>query len=174
MYKTIYADPPWKFNDTLGEKRKLPYKTMTIDEIKELPIKDIVDDEAHLYLWTTHSHLQEGLDIINEWGFDYKTVLVWDKKTKHGKDAFGLGHYFRESRELCLFSTKNGLKTRCNGTRDIFSAKMPERHSGKPDKMYEIIEKNSYPPYLELFATKKRKGWDAWGAKVTDDIDLGV
>jgi len=171
-YKTIYADPPWCFRDKLDDSRKKPYPEMSIEKIKALPVKEIVANEAHCYLWVTHSHLKEGLEVLDTWGFEYKTVIVWHKKTKTGKDWFGMGHYFREARELCLFGVRGKLLTRTRNTRDIFEDIVPPLHSAKPDKMYEIIEANSYPPYLELFARKKRRGWDVWGNEVESDIEL--
>jgi len=173
-YRTIYADPPWHFRDTLDESRHKPYQTLSIEEIKNLRVDEITADKAHLYLWVVHSHLEKGLEVVKAWGFTYKTVIVWDKKTKNGKNWFGMGHYFRSSRELCLFGIKGGLKTQTNNTRDIFSAKKPDRHSGKPEKMYKIIEANSLPPYLELFAVQKRKGWDVWGKKVKNSVSLNL
>ena len=166
-FKTIYADPPWCFRDKLDKTRRKPYPELTLAELKNLPVKDLAADNAHLYLWVTHSHLREGLELMEVWGFTYKTVIVWDKKTKTGKDWFGLGHYFRESRELCLFGVKGKLRTLTRNTRDIFQAPRPCRHSGKPERMYEIIEKNSPPPRLELFARKKRKGWIAVGLEIS-------
>lgn len=164
IYKTILADPPWKFNDKLDKTRTLPYDVLTLEELMFLPIENIVEDEAHLYLWVPLTLISDGIDVMDLWCFDYKTLIVWEKLTKHGKKWFGMGHYFRGCVEVCLFGIRNNLKTRTRNTRNSFEAIKPNRHhSAKPDEMYEIIEKNSYPPYLELFATQKRNGWDSWG-----------
>lgn len=166
-YKTILCDPPWKFNDKLDKSRTLPYNVLTVQDLIYLPFEDLVDKEAHLYLWVPLALLYEGMCLIDVWNFDYKTLIVWEKLTKHGKKWFGMGHYFRGTLEVCLFGTRNNLKTRTNNTRNSFEAKKPDRHhSSKPDEMYEIIEKNSYPPYLELFATQKREGWDSVGHEI--------
>jgi len=172
LYRTIYADPPWCFRDKLDPTRRKPYPEMTTEEIKKLPIKKLVADKAHLYLWCVHTHLKEGLEVMESWGFQYKTLIVWRKLTKHGKLWFGMGHYFRASVEICLFGVKGNLPTRTKNTRNIFDAIRPNLHSAKPEKMYEIIEANSYPPYLELFARKQRAGWDVWGNEVENSINL--
>lgn len=167
LYKTILCDPPWKFNDRLDKTRTLPYNILTLFDLSLLRIWDIVDEEAHLYLWCPATLIDEGIDVIRTWGFDYKTFIVWEKLTKNRKKWFGMGHYFRNCLEVCLFGTKNNLKTRTNNTRNSFEAIKPSRHhSAKPDEMYEIIEANSCPPYLELFATKKRDGWDSLGYEI--------
>jgi len=83
-----------------------------------------------------------------------------------------MGRYFRASVELCLFGIRGSLKTRTRNTRNIFSAVRPPKHSGKPEEMYEIIERNSYPPYLELFARNHRRGWSVWGNEVRNDLNL--
>ena len=171
-YRSILADPPWKFKDKLDKSRTLPYKNMTIQDLICLPVSKLVEKEAHLYLWCPTTLIDEGIYLMEMWGFDYKTIVVWQKLTKYGKKWFGMGHYFRNSVEVCLFGTINNLKTRTNDTRNSFDAKKPSRHhSAKPDEMYEIIENNSYPPYLELFATKKRENWDSLGFQI-DNKDI--
>ena len=168
-FKSILADPPWEFNDKLDKTRTLPYKVLTIEDLCDLPIKEIVDNEAHLYLWCpTTMILDYGKKVIKSWGFDYKTIIIWQKLTKHYKKWFGMGHYFRNSIEVCLFGTKGNMKTLTNNTRNSFEAVKPDRHhSAKPDEMYDIIESNSEAPYLELFATIERKNWTSLGFEVT-------
>ncbi len=159
-FKTIYADPPWEFNDKLDKTRKKPYKTLTVNDLKKIPMYEISEIQSHLYLWCPTTLIDIGLEIMKSWDFDYKTIIVWEKLTKHNKKWFGMGHYFRGTLEICLFGTRGNLKTNTNNTRNSFEAKKPDRHhSAKPDEMYEIIEANSPDPYLELFATKRRNGW---------------
>jgi len=163
-YKTILADPPWSFKDKLDKTRSLPYDTLTIQDLVDLPIKMIMEKEAHLYLWVASAFLKEAFLIIESWGFDYKLHIPWLKRTKFGKIHFGMGHYFRHCNELCLFATKGNLRLKTRNTRNWLDAKKPNRHhSAKPDEMYEMIEDNSYSPFLELFATQRRSGWDSWG-----------
>lgn len=167
-YKTILADPPWSFNDRLDKSRRLPYRVLTTTDLLLLPIEDIADEEAHLYLWVPLTLIYEGIDVMSLWGFDYKLFIVWNKLTKHRKRWFGLGHYFRNCVEVCLFGTRKNLKTRTNNTRNSFEAIKPDRHhSAKPDEFYDIyIELNSYSPFLELFATQKREGWTSVGYEI--------
>jgi len=166
-FKTLYADPPWSFDDKLDPTRTLEYRTLSREELLKLPVKDIMADDAHLYLWSTSSHLHEALHLMSAWGFTYKTLIPWIKRTKNGKLHFGMGHYFRAAHEPCLFGVRGSLKTATNNTRNVLFATKPDRHSGKPDEMYRLIETNSPGPYLELFSRNKRPGW----IMVGDDID---
>ena len=172
-YKTIYADPPWMFDDKLDDTRKKPYNTMSITELCELPIKYIIEEKAHLYLWVPDVFYEVSFDVIQSWSFRFITPITWRKLTKTGKIWFGMGHYFRHATETCFFCTKNNLRLKTRNTRNIFDAIKPEYHSGKPEEMYNIIENNSYPPYLELFARSKRKNWDSIGYEI-DNTDIGI
>lgn len=158
-FKTLYADPPWHFNDQLDPTRRKPYDTLSIKDLMILKIKFLMEKDAHLYLWSTSSHIHEALHLMKAWGFDYKTIIPWVKYTKNGKPHFGMGHYFRATHELCLFGVKGKLNTLTNNTRNILHAKAPARHSAKPVEMYELIEANSPPNYLELFSRNKREDW---------------
>lgn len=161
-FKTIYADPPWKFeNRATRSAAEKSYSVMSTDEIKALGplVQGISEDNAHLYLWSTMSHLHDALEIMAEWGFIFKMVIPWIKQTKHGKLHFGMGNYFRPCLELCLFGVRGSMRTLTKNTRNILFAKKPPRHSSKPDEMYELIEANSPPNYLELFSRNKRDGW---------------
>jgi len=158
-FKTLYADPPWHFNDRLDPTRRKPYDTLSIDDLMKLKIKFLIEKDAHFYLWSTSSHIHEALHLMEAWGFDYKTIIPWVKYTKNGKPHFGMGHYFRATHELCLFGVKGKLGTLTNNTRNILHAKAPSRHSAKPEEMYDLIEANSPPNYLELFSRNKRNGW---------------
>jgi len=171
-YKTVYADPPWEFNDVLDKTRRKPYQTLHIGELKRLPVGALVEEKAHLYLWCPATLIQHGLDCVRAWGFDYKTIIVWEKLTKHGKKHFGMGRYFRNTLEVCLFGARGNMHTKTHNTRNSFEAIKPDRHhSAKPEEMYELIEANSEPPYIELFATVKRKGWISWGWEI-DQKDI--
>jgi len=166
-FKTIYADPPWEFNDKLDDSRKKPYSTMSINSLSNLPIQDITDNNAHLYLWVPSVFLEVAFSVIRAWGFDYKVHIVWVKRTKNGKLWFGMGRYLRHCNELCLFATKNNFRLKTKNTRNLIDEIKPNtHHSAKPKKMYKLIEKNSYLPFLELFATKKRKNWTSWGYEI--------
>lgn len=162
-YKTIYADPPWM--ETGGGKIKRGadkhYKLMKTKDIIALPVQDICEDNAHLYLWVTNNFLKNGLAVMEAWSFIYKTTITW------GKDKIGLGQYFRGQSEHCLFGVKGCLPykiidgKRSQG-RTLLLAPRTE-HSKKPNGMREMIEKVSYAPYIELFARERFINWDVWG-----------
>ena len=172
-FGTIMADPPWRFANRTGKmapehKRLKRYNTMTFQEIIELPIAQIVLPQSHLYLWIPNALLAEGLEVMRRWGFTYKTNLVWYKIRKDGgPDGRGVGFYFRNVTELVLFGVRGGMRTLGPGRRQtniIISRK--REHSRKPDELYEIIEKCSPGPYLELFARNPREGWYQWGDEI--------
>ncbi len=176
-YKTILADPPWQFQNRTGKiapehKRLNRYPTMCLDEIKSLPISDISDDKAHLYLWVPNALLPEGLEVMKAWGFEYKSNIVWEKVRKDGEpDGRGVGFYFRNVTELLLF----GIKGKSNRTLAPARSQvnlirtMKREHSRKPDEIYPLIEACSAGPYVELFARGVRDGWDLWGNQANDD-----
>ncbi len=182
LYSTILADPPWQFQNRTGKmapehKRLLRYPTMALEEIKNLPVNDLADENSHLYLWVPNALLQEGLDVMKSWGFQYKSNLVWYKIRKDGgPDGRGVGFYFRNVTELVLFGVKGRMRTLQPGRRqvNIISSRKRE-HSRKPDELYNLIEDCSPSPYLELFARFPRKGWHQWGNEdVEDNSHYGV
>lgn len=182
-YSTIYADPPWQFSNRSGkiapENRKLTrYDTMTLDDIKQLPVHGIAAEQAHLYLWVPNALLPEGLEVMKAWGFTYKTNLIWEKTRKDGQpDGRGVGFYFRNVTEVLLFGVKTKRKN------DTFRTLQPGRsqvnllrsmkreHSRKPDEFIPLIEACSPGPYLELFARGTRPGWDLWGDQANDEYE---
>lgn len=167
-YRTIYVDPPWEEKGGGKIKRGADrhYNLMSLDEIKALPIKDLIDESGcHLYLWVTNNFLEKGFEVLKEWGFEYVTCITWYK------DRIGLGQYYRGITEHCLFArTKKALPYKVlNGKRQqgqtgFYEAKTI--HSRKPKSMREMIEKVSYEPRIELFAREQFDGWDCWGLEV--------
>jgi N6-adenosine-specific RNA methylase IME4 len=147
-------------------KRLSRYGTMKLDEIKLLPIASLATETAHLYLWVPNALLPEGLKVMEAWGFQYKTNVVWHKIRKDGgPDGRGVGFYFRNTTELVLFGVRgpNARTLRPGRTQvNVIRARKRE-HSRKPDELYEIIEACSPGPYLELFARGGRAGWSSWG-----------
>jgi N6-adenosine-specific RNA methylase IME4 len=167
-YKTIYADPPWPERGGGKIKRGADrhYPLMRIEDIAALPVTDLADPEGcHLYLWTTNNYLPAGLEVIKSWGFRYITTITWTK------DRMGLGQYFRGMTEHCLFAVRGNLPykivagKRQQGETGFFAPK--GRHSEKPEKMRQMIERVSYGPRIELFARHTAPGWDAWGNEVS-------
>lgn len=175
-FATVLADPPWQFENRTGkmapEHRRLSrYSTMQLQEIGDLPVEAIVEDTAHLYLWVPNALLAEGLQVMEHWGFTYKTNLIWYKTRKDGgPDRRGVGFYFRNVTEMILFGVR-GKKARTlppgRSQENIISSRKRE-HSRKPDEQYEIIEKCSWGPRVELFARGPRKGWFVWGNQSDD------
>jgi N6-adenosine-specific RNA methylase IME4 len=170
-FATILADPPWRFQNSTGkiapEHRRLSrYGTLSLDEIKALPVAGIAADTAHLYLWIPNALLAEGLAVMSAWGFTYKSNIVWHKIRKDGgSDGRGVGFYFRNVTELVLFGVrgKNARTLKPGRTQVNFLATRKREHSRKPDELYPIIEACSPGPYVELFARGQRKGWKTWG-----------
>lgn len=170
-FGTVYADPPWRFTNRTGKmapehKRLHRYPTMSLDEIAELPVARIAKQKAHLYLWVPNALIQDGLEVMRRWGFTYKSNIVWYKVRKDGgPDRRGVGFYFRNVTELCLFGTRgSGIRTRQRGRiQPNIVVSQKTMHSRKPSEMYEIIEECSYGPYIELFSRVRREGWTMWG-----------
>ncbi|NQW09710.1 MAG: S-adenosylmethionine-binding protein [Alphaproteobacteria bacterium] len=170
-FHTILADPPWRFQNRTGkmapEHRRLSrYGTMSLDEIKALPIAEATTKTAHLYLWVPNALLPEGIEVLRAWGFDYKSNIVWHKVRKDGgSDGRGVGFYFRNVTELILFGVKGkNARTEAPGRRQVnYLATQKREHSRKPDELYDIVEACSPGPYLELFARGTRPGWIGWG-----------
>ncbi len=169
-YSTILADPPWQFQNRTGKvapehRRLLRYPTMELREIMELPVSRLAAAKSHLYLWVPNALLAEGLNVMEAWGFTYKTNLVWYKIRKDGgPDGRGVGFYFRNVTELILFGVRGSMRTLQPGRRQVnLLATRKREHSRKPDEIYDIIEACSPGPYLELFARFGRSDWDQWG-----------
>lgn len=175
-FSTILADPPWQFQNRTGKmapehKRLNRYPTMTLDDIKALPVESIADERAHLYLWVPNALLQEGLDVMKAWGFNYKSNLIWYKVRKDGgPDRRGVGFYFRNVTEVILFGVR-GKKVRTlqpGRTQENIIVQRKREHSRKPDEQYDLIEACSWGPFLEMFARGARPGWHAWGNQAGD------
>lgn len=166
-YNTIVIDPPWKYNDRLSSKHgRTPYPVLGLDEIKKLPISRLANDGCHLYLWTTNSFIKQAFELVEHWNFNYKTMITWIKP-----NYLGLGHYWRNNTEHCLFCTKGNSKVLRNDMWNVFIA--PKRkHSAKPPEFMGCVEEMSQSPRLELFSRSKRAGWDVWGNEVNSDIIL--
>ncbi len=174
-FGAILADPPWQFANRTGkvapEHRRLGrYATMTLADIRALPVHEVAARKSHLYLWVPNALMQEGLDVMKSWGFQYKTNLIWHKIRKDGgSDGRGVGFYFRNVTELILFGTRGSLRTKAPGRRQVnLFATRKREHSRKPDEFYNIVEECSDGPYLELFARHSRPGWTCWGNEVDE------
>jgi len=168
IYSTIYADPPWPESGGGKIKRGADrhYDLMSIREIVNMPVRSIAADNAHLYLWATNNFLHDAIHVMEAWGFRYITTITW------AKDRIGLGQYFRGQTEHCLFGVRGRLPYKLlDGKRQQGTTLLnaPRReHSHKPNEMRTMIERISYPPFIELFARECVPGWDAWGNEVEE------
>jgi N6-adenosine-specific RNA methylase IME4 len=175
-FLTILADPPWRFANRTGkmapEHRRLSrYGTLTLEEIMALPVSRVAADMAHLYLWVPNALLPDGLLVMEAWGFQYKSNLVWHKLRKDGgSDGRGVGFYFRNVTEIVLFGVRGkNARTLAPGRRQVnYIGARKREHSRKPDEQYRIIEACSPGPFLELFARGTRAGWATWGNQAED------
>lgn len=170
-YQIIYADPPWGSNTQFGRDKnkgnEQHYPLMTLDAIKKLQIINLADDNCILFLWVVDTQLFDAKEVIEAWGFTFKTVgFTWVKKTITGKDHFGVGMWTRKNPEMCLIATKGKPKRINAGVRQLQYHKIRE-HSRKPDTIRdEIVKLSGDLPRIELFAREKTEGWDVWGDEI--------
>jgi|TARA_B110000908_G_C9963661_1_gene317987 site-specific DNA-methyltransferase (adenine-specific) len=177
-YNIIYADPPWHYgsksaiNNTSGKTIKPledHYNTMTLNELKELPIKELTKEDAACFMWVTDSHIDEALEILKSWGFKYKTIAFnWVKTTSKGNYCKNVAPWTMKSSEICLLGIK-GKMTKYKQVNNIESLVIAERtkHSRKPKEVRDRIELLfGDTPRIELFAREKTEGWDSWGNEI--------
>lgn len=179
LYRTILIDPPWP-QGRVGRFARhsrpddLPYQTMTVRQIRALPVAELAADGCHLWLWTTNQFLPHGFSLLKAWGFKYLAPITWSKPS-------GLGAWFVHRTQTLLM----GYKNRCVFNREryrptVLPESSPRRHSEKPESSYELIEAISDEPRLELFARPwsplfpKRAGWHVWGNEVASDLALSA
>lgn len=167
-FKTLYADPPWDIQQKGARGAAKHYDLMTIDQIKAMPIADLMDDNSTLLLWTTNAALPQALEVMTAWGFAYKTNAVWDKY------YMGLGNYFRGSHEILLHGVRGKAPFKFRGQRSTLL--FPRQgHSHKPEEMIPLIERVLDGPYLELFARRRpntHEDWSVWGNEIESDISI--
>jgi N6-adenosine-specific RNA methylase IME4 len=189
-YQIIYADPPWTYpnwnlrqklqGDFLGissQKDRSPsrhYPTMTIDDIRNLPISQLTDTHCVLFLWVLPNMLKEGIATLESWGFTYKTIaFTWVKKNKKKDSWFwGMGGWTRSNAELCLLGIKGQPKRIAKNIHSIIETPI-DTHSKKPSEVRDkIVLLCGDVPRIELFARTQALGWDAWGNE-TDKFSEG-
>jgi N6-adenosine-specific RNA methylase IME4 len=178
-YPIIYADPAWDFkNKNTGGSMKsgasAHYKTMTLQEMKELPVQDITEDNCVLFMWWVGSQPKEAIELAEAWGFTIKTMtgFVWIKLTKLLKLWFGMGHWTRAGSENCLIAVRGKPKRVSASVRSVIMARAGV-HSEKPNEARKrIIQLCGDIPRLEMFARQRREGFDVWGNEVEGSIEL--
>lgn len=164
-YNIIYADPPWQYWESGNKNQSLHYTTMPIDDICDLPVKDIAADDCILFMWVTYPILNEAFRVIESWGFKYSTAaFVWVKKNKQKDTPFvGCGAWTRANSELCLLATKGNITRLDAGVSQIVESPV-EEHSKKPDVVRDLITRLvGELPRVELFCRNPAEGWDVWG-----------
>lgn len=167
-FGAIYADPPWPYqNQATRSATSGIYKPgewqMSLQDICNLPIKELTKEKAHLHLWTTNAFLFDARTVLEAWGFEYKSVFVWVKP------QMGIGNYWRVSHEFLLLGVK-GSQTFLDKTQKSWMELPRGKHSQKPEEIAEIIQKVSPAPYLELFARRGRIGWTVWGNEISSTL----
>lgn len=170
-YNIIYADPPWQYKDKKGNDPKMggiTYDVMPLKDICELPVNKLADKDCVLFMWVTMPMLQEGLQVIKSWGFDYKTcAFCWVKQNPKNDGIYsGLGHWTNGNAELCLFAKKGHPKRINKNVKQIVLAHR-SKHSQKPAEVRDrIVNLLGDLPRVELFARQTVDGWDCWGNEV--------
>ena len=164
IFPVIYADPPWQYEHPISDSRRIEnqYPTMPIEEICALPVESIAAPDSILFLWVTTPLLEKGLRVMEVWGFEYRTSMVWVKP------SIGPGQWVRQRHEYLLIGVRGNIPTPKGENKPDSVIEAPrEEHSKKPDIVYEIIEK-MYPelPKVELFCRNPREGWTAWGNEI--------
>lgn len=172
-YNIIYADPPWKYDDKgCRGAAEHHYNTLTVEELKKLPVNELAADNCILFIWGTYPMLREMFEVIEAWGFEYKSLgFQWVKLTStKRKFAFGLGHYTRSNTEPCFIAVKGKPQILVNNMSQLVIT--PNlKHSKKPDTIRrKIVELCGDLPRIELFARDRADGWHAWGDEVDSDI----
>ena len=203
-YRTIVVDPPWPMPETgkttrgetdrkgiytaasgrridgawwgrhRGGTVRLPYKTLTLDEIERLQVSELAELHAHLYLWTTGRFLEESYKIARAWGFRPAQLLVWCKPPM----GLGFGGAFVQTTEFVLFARRGVLRHLAREDSTWWKWSRPYEnghiaHSAKPDAFLDMVERVSPAPRLELFARSQRLGWDTWGNEALEHVTLG-
>lgn len=179
-YRTIVADPPWQYQPTKMASRddyargvaERHYDTLTVSAIAALPVRDLAEDDAHLYLWVTNPILTEqrtdgsAVDVVRAWGFEPKTILTWVKP------QLGLGFFFRGSTEHVIFAVRGRCPIDPSARERNVIVAPRGRHSAKPDAFYDLVERVSPRPRLEMFARSQRIDWDTWGNEALEHVEM--
>jgi N6-adenosine-specific RNA methylase IME4 len=165
-FKTILADPPWDVQQKGAHGAAAHYNLMTLEQIKAMPVADLADQDAHLWLWVTNATLRAGYDVMEAWGFTPRSPLTWIKP------RLGLGNYLRNATEHLILGTRGSAPVQFRAQPTWMFAPLQD-HSHKPEEQYAVIERISEGPYLELFARRRPPSdaeWSVWGNQIDADI----
>lgn len=182
-YRTIVCDPPWPLEATGprthpenggwasgthdGLASAVPYDVLTVEEIASLPVRDLADSAAHLYLWTFGRFIEDAYDVARLWGFRPSALLTWCKAPM----GLGFGGTFVPTTEQVLFA-RRGILTATQRLDTSWFHWPRSSHSRKPEAFIDLVESVSPGPYLEMFARRNRLGWDTWGNEALNHVDL--
>lgn len=174
-FAAIVSDPPWKFKTYsekgLGRSAEAHYHCMNFADIAALPVEEWAAKDSVLFLWVTDPFLPKGLELLSEWGFEYKTVAFYWTKTRKNRPTtflqprnfpYGTGYWTRANPEICLLGTRGKPKRVSKDVAKLIIAPRRE-HSRKPDDIYERVERLVPGPYLDMFSREDRAGWATWG-----------
>lgn len=164
-YRTIMADPPWNIHQQGHRGASDYYPLMTLKQICALRVDTLAAENAHCWLWVTNAGLHAGKEVMDAWGFSYRSCLTWIKP------HYGMGQYLRTQTEHLLLGVRGRAPMQFRGQGSWFYAPR-QGHSYKPQEQYAIIERCSPGPYLELFARRRQPGWHVWGNEVASDVVL--
>jgi N6-adenosine-specific RNA methylase IME4 len=164
-YATILADPPWDLQQKGHYGAINHYNLMTLKQIKEMPVADLCEENAHCWLWVTAATLEHGYEVLREWGFTPRSIFIWLKP------RLGLGVYLRNCAEFVLLGTKGKAPIKFNAQMNFGFFPLQD-HSHKPEEVHKIIERCSPGPYLELFARRRQPGWSVWGNQIDSDTEI--
>jgi N6-adenosine-specific RNA methylase IME4 len=167
-FPVILAGPPWMYGGGAAERH---YETQTIDEIKAMPVEQLAADDCALFLWCVMPLLPEALQVIEAWGFTFKTAAFnWVKQNPSGAGLFmGRGNWTRSNAELCLLATRGSPRRQATDVDQVIMSPVAE-HSRKPDEAQDRIERLIDGPYLELYARRPRSRWTVWGNEIPRDL----
>ncbi len=183
-YRTLVADPPWGYRDKLGGPQERGaeghYGTMTMPELYSMPVGLWAENDALLWLWTTNAFMVEAHKLAEGWGFTPRTIMTWIKgrliiENHEPKliQQIGMGHFLRNSTEHIVLAVRGKIDVRNHDVPSAFIAPRLE-HSEKPAAFYDMVERMSPGPYLDVFARKQRLRWDTFGNEAFDFREHGV
>lgn len=174
-FPVIYADPPWRYgNQATRGATDNHYVTMSLEDIAAMPVRDLAADDAWLFLWTTHNFLFDAQKVLDGWGFQYKSQIIWNKRDPSGlrPSRMGMGNYARMCHEILIIASRGKPQgfTRRN-VRSVIDA-LPSKHSAKPEIFRRIVESvtEGLSPRLELFGRMVAPGWTVFGNEVAEDL----
>ena len=160
----IYADPPWQYgNQGTRASTDNHYGTMSIPELCEMPVGELAAEDSHLHLWTTNAFIREAFDVIEAWGFEYRSMFIW------AKPQMGIGNYWRVSHEIMLLGIRGNAKSFNDHSMKSWASVDRGKHSAKPDSIRHMVERASNGPYLELFGRKLVDGWTVFGNQISSE-----